>query len=105
MPSTICPPADIQHSDDAMSYSHRVIVALCHPWSVVRAMSQTQPFRNLSPDLPLGQILLALGLLAPDQLDHARREQDRLGVRLGETLVGLGYVSAGQVAQAVAYQR
>jgi cellulose synthase/poly-beta-1,6-N-acetylglucosamine synthase-like glycosyltransferase len=68
-------------------------------------MPQTQLFRNLSPDLLLGQLLLASGLLSPEQLSHARSEQERLGVRLGETLVSLGYVSAGQVARAVAHQR
>lgn len=68
-------------------------------------MTQTQPFLNQSPDLPLGELLLRSGLLTQDQLDHARREQDRLGVRLGEVLVGLGYVSGGHVARAVAHQR
>ncbi|MFN8540266.1 MAG: glycosyltransferase [Thermomicrobiales bacterium] len=68
-------------------------------------MAQTQPFRNLSPDLPLGQLLLQAGLLTPERLAHARSEQERLGARLGETLVSLGYIGAHEIARAVAHQR
>jgi len=41
----------------------------------------------------LGEMLIAEGLLTPEQLDHALAEQRRHGGRIGALLKGLGYVT------------
>jgi hypothetical protein len=49
--------------------------------------------------LPLGGLLVERGLLSPVQLELALTEQRRTGLRLGEVLVSLGYVSEAALAR------
>jgi outer membrane biosynthesis protein TonB len=49
--------------------------------------------------LPLGELLVERGLLSPVQLELALAEQRRTGLRLGEVLVSLGYVSEAALAR------
>ena len=48
--------------------------------------------------LPLGELLVDRGLLSARQLELALAEQSRTGRRLGEVLVGLGFVSEQALA-------
>ena len=48
--------------------------------------------------LPLGELLVDRGLLSARQLELALAEQRRTGRRLGEVLVGLGFVSEQALA-------
>ena len=41
----------------------------------------------------LGERLIEAGLITPDQLDLALREQKRTGERVGEILITLGFVA------------
>jgi len=52
----------------------------------------------------LGDILILLGSITPDQLDQALLVQKERGKRLGETLVDLGYCSGEAVAKGLALQ-
>src|ERR1051325_620083 len=49
--------------------------------------------------LPLGEHLIAAGLLTPVQLDLAHREQQRNGGRLAKILVQLGFVAPEVLAE------
>jgi type IV pilus assembly protein PilB len=53
---------------------------------------------------PLGDILLAAGLITPDQLAEALGVQKASNMRLGEVLVGLGHVTETDVARVLAEQ-
>ncbi len=53
---------------------------------------------------PLGQILLAQGVITPGQLADALSLQRRSGDRIGRILVSLGYVNQLEVARALARQ-
>ena len=48
--------------------------------------------------LPLGELLVERGLLSRAQLDLALTEQQRTGIRLGEVLVSMGFVSESVLA-------
>ena len=69
-----------------------------------------QPFSATVPPEPaedavatrLGDRLIALKLLSPDQVDVALREKTRSGKRLGEVLVELGFLTTGALAQVLA---
>lgn len=52
----------------------------------------------------LGTLLLREGLVTPEQLELALAEQVRVGRRLGEILVGWGWVSGRTIARALARQ-
>ncbi|MER3450395.1 MAG: glycosyl transferase [Chloroflexota bacterium] len=68
-----------------------------------KELDQVQrPERRLQE--PLGQILLAQGLITPRQLADALDIQRRSGDRIGRILVSLGYVSQLEVARALARQ-
>jgi len=68
-----------------------------------KELDQVQrPERRLQE--PLGQILLAQGLITPRQLADALDIQRRSGDRIGRILVSLGYVSQLDVARALARQ-
>lgn len=54
--------------------------------------------------LPLGSLLLRDGLLNAEQLEQALGEKDATGHRLGEIVVGRGWVSAATVAGLLAEQ-
>jgi hypothetical protein len=54
---------------------------------------------------PLGSLLVERGLITDEQLQHALREHDRTGLPLGQVLIGLSYVTAATVAQALATQQ
>ena len=56
------------------------------------------------PKIPLGEMLVSARLIRQDQLDMALAEQHRTGGLLGETLVGLGFVSPRVIAQVVSTQ-
>jgi type IV pilus assembly protein PilB len=45
------------------------------------------------PVVPLGEALVRAGVIQPEQLETALQKQSALGLRLGETLVQLGFVS------------
>jgi outer membrane biosynthesis protein TonB len=49
--------------------------------------------------LPLGELLVERGLLSTVQLELALAEQRRTGLRLGEVLVSMGYVSESALAR------
>ena len=49
--------------------------------------------------LPLGELLVERGLLSTVQLEPALSEQRRTGLRLGEVLVSMGYVSETALAR------
>ncbi|RMH05603.1 MAG: type II/IV secretion system protein [Nitrospirae bacterium] len=53
---------------------------------------------SISQRAPLGQRLLDVGLITPDQLEFALREAKREGKYLGETLEQLGFVSHDTLA-------
>lgn len=52
----------------------------------------------------LGDLLVAEGLITTDQLARALAEQSAWGGRLGQTLLGLGFVDEGDLAAAIARQ-
>ncbi|MBI5498502.1 MAG: protein kinase [Deltaproteobacteria bacterium] len=53
----------------------------------------------------LGEVLIKLGALRPEDLERALRTQRELGKRLGETLLHLGFVDEDTVLKALARQR
>jgi hypothetical protein len=57
------------------------------------------------PERPLGELLVAQGLLSQEQLALALGEQEQTGRPLDEILVAGGLVSAPDIAQALATQR
>jgi hypothetical protein len=59
---------------------------------------------NGEPQTPLGRLLMERGLLSDEQLQYALQEQTRTGLPLGQVLVGLSYVTAATIAQALATQ-
>src|SRR5207247_5697310 len=52
----------------------------------------------------LGQLLLRDGLITPDQLKKAVLEQKNTGMRLGYTLVKLGFVEETEISKMLARQ-
>ena len=54
---------------------------------------------------PLGRLLLERGLLTDEQLQYALSEHGRTGLPLGQVLIGLSYVTASTIAQALATQQ
>ena len=52
----------------------------------------------------LGERLIDAGLVTPDQLDLALREQKRTGERIGEILINLGFVAQEQISAVLASQ-
>lgn len=55
--------------------------------------------------IPIGEVLVAQGLLSREQLAAALAEQQQTGRPLGEVLITSGFVSAPHVAQAIATQQ
>ena len=53
---------------------------------------------------PLGELLVARGVLTKDQLGIALKEQGRTGKRMGEVLVSLGFCSEDDISRVVAGQ-
>jgi hypothetical protein len=53
----------------------------------------------------LGEVLLAYGVITPEQLDEALEEQRRTGKALGNVIVDRGFAPGPIVAQALATQR
>jgi type IV pilus assembly protein PilB len=67
----------------------------------------TQPKTDAPPKTPtkrklLGERLIESGLVTPDQLDLALREQKRTGDRIGEILVNLGFVTQELISSVLA---
>jgi len=67
----------------------------------------TQPKTDTPPKAPtkrklLGERLIESGLVTPDQLDLALREQKRTGDRIGEILVNLGFVTQELISSVLA---
>lgn len=52
----------------------------------------------------LGEILIDLGYITPEQLEEALQEQQQNGGLLGQVLLRLGYINADQLAEAQAEQ-
>jgi type IV pilus assembly protein PilB len=66
-----------------------------------------QPRTDASPKAPpkrklLGERLIESGLITPDQLELALREQKRTGERIGEILINLGFVTQELISSALA---
>src|ERR1700677_1820020 len=49
--------------------------------------------------LPLGELMILSGLLTPEQLELASREQQRSGSKLTQIVVGLGFVTPELLAE------
>ena len=56
------------------------------------------------PCPPLEQLLLDRGFISEKQLGSALEEQERSGLPLGQVIIGLGYVTASTIAQALGKQ-
>ncbi len=54
--------------------------------------------------MKLGERLIDSGLVTPDQLNLALREQKRTGERVGEILINLGFVTQEQISSVLASQ-
>ncbi|MCE5193928.1 MAG: Flp pilus assembly complex ATPase component TadA [Nitrospiraceae bacterium] len=52
----------------------------------------------------LGELLIEAGVITSEQRDKAMQEQKRIGKRLGETLVSLGYLTEDVIAKALSKQ-
>lgn len=52
----------------------------------------------------LGDLLVEVGMLTPEQLEKALREQKRSGERLGKVLTRLGYVSEKDILEVLEFQ-
>jgi general secretion pathway protein E/type IV pilus assembly protein PilB len=68
-----------------------------------------QPARIVEPkhyndSVGIGSILIERGLISDDQLEQAIAEQQRSGERLDQLFVRLGFVSGGQVLEAIGQQ-
>jgi hypothetical protein len=72
---------------------------IASPAQLVEALAQQQR----APVIPLGQSLLALGLLTPTQLERVLQRLDGK-VALGETLVDAGWVSRADLQTALAHK-
>lgn len=53
----------------------------------------------------LGEILLDLGVITEEQLDHSLAKQRETGFRIGEILVEIGATNAHQISKALNYQK
>lgn len=51
---------------------------------------------------PLGRLLVERGFISEEQLEYTLSESDRTGLPLGQVLIGLSYVTASTIAQALA---
>ncbi len=58
-----------------------------------------------TPSLPLGEMLIARGLLTPKQRDDALRRQRRSGALMGDVLIGMGYIRHLPLYQTLAEQQ
>lgn len=52
----------------------------------------------------VGEMLIEQGLISEEHLEDALQLQRQTGIRLGETIVALGYVSSGDVARVLAHR-
>lgn len=50
----------------------------------------------------IGEILVRLNLLKPDQLAHALEEQKKSGLKITSVIIGLNYLKDGQILEAMA---
>jgi type IV pilus assembly protein PilB len=60
------------------------------------------PPKTLAKRKLLGERLIESGLISPDQLDLALREQKRTGDRIGEILINLGFVTQELISSVLA---
>lgn len=60
---------------------------------------------SLMDQRKLGEILVSLSMLTPDELDEALKRQRALGKRFGETLVELGLLSKSSIECALRMQK
>ena len=65
-------------------------------------MRRDHPVANGGPMPRLGELMIARGLLSPEDLDRALQAQRATGRRLGEMLIELGIVNAQAVSRALA---
>ena len=63
-----------------------------------------EPRRYNEDAVGIGSILLERGLIKEEQLEQAIAEQNRTGERLDHALVRLGFVSSGEVLEAIGQQ-
>ena len=57
---------------------------------------------SAAPSPPIGQTLISMGLISPDQLRIGLQEQARSGHAIGRQLVGLGFLSEATLRDALA---
>ncbi|MEW6666806.1 MAG: ATPase, T2SS/T4P/T4SS family [Thermodesulfobacteriota bacterium] len=71
---------------------------------VTRQSGKAPPKRDSASRRKLGELLVETGLLAPDKLAEALKEQKDSGKRLGQVLVGKNLISEEEMAFALAMQ-
>lgn len=68
------------------------------------ANAETSPLRRTNQDALLGEILVQLGTISPEQMEQALEVQRASGIRIGEALVQLGAARWTDVESAVRTQ-
>ena len=68
------------------------------------ATTPDRPARSAERNVPLGNALVAQGILSPERLTQALEEQKRTGRVLGRILVENGYATEEQIARTLAHQ-
>jgi len=72
---------------------------------MTEAAAEPRPAEAAPPkSMKLGERLIDSGLITPDQLNLALREQKRTGERVGEILINLGFVTQEQISSVLASQ-
>lgn len=88
----------------------RLLLTENEPEQVEKTVAVQVPRRSMTQSgalqrrLPLGEILISEGLIKPEQLEMALKEQRRTQSLIGEVLVSLGFVPEAVVAQTVSRQ-
>jgi hypothetical protein len=97
----------------------QVLTALGGPASAAGLADWEQDIPGLSPDpgptqglglrlmdqRRLGEILVSLSMLTPEQVEQALKHQKSSNRRFGETLIELGYLNRNAVESALRFQR
>jgi hypothetical protein len=63
--------------------------------------------RSFWRSVDIGNVLVRMGLVTPEQIEHAVQRQARedRGTRLGEVLVGMGAITRSQLDEALRKQK
>jgi type IV pilus assembly protein PilB len=73
-------------------------------WGTATPSAHADAAPTTAKPMQLGQRLLLAGLITPDQLEKALAAQGQAGMRLGETLVSMGLISAADLLPLVSAQ-